>query len=446
LWVADPVLAQAETPSGPIYVVQRGDTLTSIAQMFGVSLDDLIRVNQLQNPNYLAVGDRLIIPGLEGIQGVLVAAEMPLGETLESLSWRYQTSEENLRRLNHLVSPGQLYAGARLIVPQTEEAPEGKWISLGYGQTSLELAILEGVNPWELKMLDGDGAAIRIPGELVLLSGENGEGPGGLPRPFSQLDIQPLPLVQGKTTVVRLAGANIAAIEGTLAGWELHFFPDGEGNTVALQGIPAMMESGVYSLTLQGKLADGTPFRFQQLLPVVSKDYGRDPPLNVNPRLIDPILTQSESEGVFKIVSNVTLQKMWRGVFTPPSPYADCINSPFGRRRTYNGDMYDSYHSGVDFCGGTGIPIYAPAPGRVVFAGQLEVRGNATIIDHGWGVFTGYWHQSEIDVQVGNLVEVGQVIGLVGGSGRVSGPHLHWELWVNGIPVDPLEWLVNEYP
>jgi murein DD-endopeptidase MepM/ murein hydrolase activator NlpD len=81
-----------------------------------------------------------------------------------------------------------------------------------------------------------------------------------------------------------------------------------------------------------------------------------------------------------------------------------------------------------------------------VFAGQLEVRGNATIIDHGWGVFTGYWHQSEIDVQVGNLVEVGQVIGLVGGSGRVSGPHLHWELWVNGIPVDPLEWLVNEYP
>ena len=74
------------------------------------------------------------------------------------------------------------------------------------------------------------------------------------------------------------------------------------------------------------------------------------------------------------------------------------------------------------------------------------MRGNTTIIDHGWGVYSGFWHQSKFDVQVGDIVEQGQVIGEVGGTGRVTGPHLHWELWVNGIQVDPLDWLTNTYP
>jgi murein DD-endopeptidase MepM/ murein hydrolase activator NlpD len=92
------------------------------------------------------------------------------------------------------------------------------------------------------------------------------------------------------------------------------------------------------------------------------------------------------------------------------------------------------------------LAIYAPAPGRVVFAGPLEVRGNATFIDHGWGVYSAYYHQEEIQVQVGDVVEAGQIIGIVGKSGRVSGPHLHWELWVNGVPVEPLDWLARVFP
>jgi murein DD-endopeptidase MepM/ murein hydrolase activator NlpD len=74
------------------------------------------------------------------------------------------------------------------------------------------------------------------------------------------------------------------------------------------------------------------------------------------------------------------------------------------------------------------------------------VRGNATVIDHGWGVYSGIWHQSEIQVQVGQTVQKNQIIGLVGGTGRVTGPHLHWEVWVNGIQVNPLDWLINTYP
>jgi murein DD-endopeptidase MepM/ murein hydrolase activator NlpD len=104
------------------------------------------------------------------------------------------------------------------------------------------------------------------------------------------------------------------------------------------------------------------------------------------------------------------------------------------------------FHTGLDFGGGDGLPITAPAAGQVVFAGPLTVRGNATIIDHGWGVYSGFWHQSAIQVQVGQMVEQNEVIGLVGGTGRVTGAHLHWELWVNGIQVDPLDWLIDTYP
>ena len=81
-----------------------------------------------------------------------------------------------------------------------------------------------------------------------------------------------------------------------------------------------------------------------------------------------------------------------------------------------------------------------------MFAGPWTVRGNATVIDHGWGVYSGFWHQSAIQVQVGDMVEQNQVIGLVGGTGRVTGAHLHWELWVNGVQVDPLDWLIQAYP
>jgi murein DD-endopeptidase MepM/ murein hydrolase activator NlpD len=82
----------------------------------------------------------------------------------------------------------------------------------------------------------------------------------------------------------------------------------------------------------------------------------------------------------------------------------------------------------------------------VVFADFLTVRGNATLIDHGWGVYTGYLHQSELLVKPGERVEKGQLIGRVGATGRVSGPHLHWEVLIGGVQVDPLDWLNQEYP
>jgi murein DD-endopeptidase MepM/ murein hydrolase activator NlpD len=122
------------------------------------------------------------------------------------------------------------------------------------------------------------------------------------------------------------------------------------------------------------------------------------------------------------------------------------IRSRFGALRSYNGGPYDSFHGGVDFSGAEDRPITAPAPGVVVLAEPLTVRGNATIIDHGWGVFTGYWHQSAIQVQAGQRVETGQVIGYQGATGRVTGPHLHWEIYVGGYQVEPLTWTETSFP
>ena len=118
-------------------------------------------------------------------------------------------------------------------------------------------------------------------------------------------------------------------------------------------------------------------------------------------------------------------------------PAAATIISPFGTRRAYNGGAFDRYHAGTDFAGAPGTPVLAAAPGRVVLVEALNVRGNATIIDHGWGVYTGYWHQSQQYVQVGDFVNTGQVIGAIGSTGRVTGAHLHWMVEFNGNFVNP---------
>jgi murein DD-endopeptidase MepM/ murein hydrolase activator NlpD len=148
------------------------------------------------------------------------------------------------------------------------------------------------------------------------------------------------------------------------------------------------------------------------------------------------------------LAAPVTSDKLWDGQFSAPveEVFATCWPSLYGNRRSYNDGGYLYFHTGLDFCGGVGNDVYAPADGVAVFAGPLTVRGNATMIDHGWGVYTAYMHQSEILVQAGDHVSKGQLIGKVGATGRVTGPHLHWEVWAGGIQVNPMDWLEKVFP
>ncbi len=201
------------------------------------------------------------------------------------------------------------------------------------------------------------------------------------------------------------------SLTGSLAGHPLQFFSEDDGRYVSLQGVHAMIDPGLYPLTISMTLPiSGTdriaPYAFSQSVLVSSGDYPFDPVLVVSPETIDPAVTKPEDAQWSALTATATPQKMWDGGFTSPAPppFSDCWPSLFGNRRSYNGSEYAYYHSGLDFCGGVGTEILAPADGRVVFAGPLTVRGNATIIDHGWGIYTGYLHQSEILVKVGDMV------------------------------------------
>lgn len=252
--------------------------------------------------------------------------------------------------------------------------------------------------------------------------------------------------------LITISGLPGLALSGSLAGRPLRFF-EYEGKYIALQGIHAMTEPGLYPLTLQGEAPgapDSVPQRFQFSQPVLIRggDYLFDPALTVDPATIDPAVTQPEDELWASLGAPVSEEKLWTGIFQSPVPpqFRDCWTSLFGNRRSYNGSAYSFFHSGLDFCGGMGTELTAPASGEVIFTGSLVVRGNVAVIDHGWGVYTAYGHLSEILVSPGDFVETGQVIGLGGSTGRSTGPHLHWEVWAGGIQVDPVDWLESPFP
>jgi murein DD-endopeptidase MepM/ murein hydrolase activator NlpD len=127
-------------------------------------------------------------------------------------------------------------------------------------------------------------------------------------------------------------------------------------------------------------------------------------------------------------------------------PMRSALLSEFGGIRNYNNDRLTGRHTGTDYYAVTGEPAVAAADGRVIFTGRLPIHGNHIIVDHGWGILTAYSHLSEILVVPGQLVRQGQKIGLVGATGRVQGSHLHFEVIVNGVWVDPPQFLSLSIP
>ena len=318
---------------------------------------------------------------------------------------------------------------------------------LGTNQSLLELSILNNTDPWTILTNNQlNSSSDILPGDVLRLPGEEDAGPGGLSPVITSVSISTL--IQGETAEIQIEGAEGLTLQGTLMERRLNFSTRPDGNYVALQGVHAMAEPGLYPLKLQVTSPDQSSFWFSQDVLVYAGDFLYDVPLSVDPATLDPEVTSPEDSEWYGLASQLSPDKLWQGIFTlPVEPvFAECYASRFGSRRSYNGSDYKYYHTGVDYCGQVGDPIYAAASGVVVFAGPLTVRGNATMIDHGWGVYSAYMHQSEILVNVGDHVEQGQLIGRVGNTGRVEGPHLHFEILVGGVQVNPLEWLDKVFP
>ena len=276
-----------------------------------------------------------------------------------------------------------------------------------------------------------------------------------LPTPnLAQLPIESITLsepaiMQGRTLVVQVVLTETATLTGTFEGRPVFFHADGNGQHWGLVAIHALEPTNTYPIVINVTLPSGQQFTTYENVTVVDGPYGYETIQfdSSTSALLTPELIKQERERLVDIWSRVTLRPQWEGAFWYPVPAQDLrITSYFGTRRTYNQSEELSFHSGTDFGGGVGLPIYAPAAGTVVLAEPLTVRGNAVLIDHGMGLYSGYWHQSQIVVQEGQQVQPGDLIGYVGNTGLITGPHLHWEMRLNGISVNPLQWVRESLP
>ncbi|MDA0302143.1 MAG: M23 family metallopeptidase, partial [Chloroflexi bacterium] len=136
---------------------------------------------------------------------------------------------------------------------------------------------------------------------------------------------------------------------------------------------------------------------------------------------------------------------LWRTAFRHPV-LAFEVTTLFGSGRSINGGPIGDFHSGHDLAADEGTPVTAAAPGRVSWVGAMPIRGNTVIIDHGAGVKTGYHHLLDTTVTAGQPVEAGALIGHLGSTGFSTGPHLHWELTIFGVNVDPESWVTRGFP
>ena len=182
------------------------------------------------------------------------------------------------------------------------------------------------------------------------------------------------------------------------------------------------------------------------LVPVAA---GAFPSVNIPAAVSQPILDEADTVRA----ETARMDELFGGAtpdgWTPRDRFSAPLEgefphtSPYGSRRTYGNSPAITAHAGEDFSAAAGTPVLAPAAGTVVLAEPLFVRGNAVVLDHGGGVYTGYWHLSELNVQPGDRVALGQRLGAVGSTGLSTGAHLHWEMRVGGLPVDPLQWVVE---
>lgn len=235
----------------------------------------------------------------------------------------------------------------------------------------------------------------------------------------------------------RPTGRKPVAIEGEFAGKSVRFDRHGARDQWFGVGVVPIGRSDPAVLTLRMTFEDGAVHEQTTRIAVEGTEFPSSE-LRVDPRYSSPppeVLERirRERDMVREMLSTVTPEWLADGPFRAPRPMD--VTSPFGQARTFNGELR-SRHTGLDLRGQTGAPVHAAAAGRVAFAGELYFAGNAVYIDHGLGVYTGYFHLSRIHVREGDVVEAGRLLGESGATGRVTGAHLHWYLSVDGEAAD----------
>ena len=229
---------------------------------------------------------------------------------------------------------------------------------------------------------------------------------------------------------------SILALDGEASGEPLHF----EWHRGAFRSLAGISLDGGDSLALTLVITRPSETDTSVAQLAVGHPVYPSERLTVAPRFVQP-----DSATLARIDSEVDKAKalareahstprLWRAPFRPPRPGK--VTSPFGTAREFNGQV-TTRHLGTDFAGKVGAPVRAANRGVVGLVAAFYLAGQAVYLDHGAGLVTGYFHLSRIDVKRGDTVAAAQVIGAVGRTGRVTGPHLHWIARYGGITLDP---------
>jgi len=292
------------------------------------------------------------------------------------------------------------------------------------GETLFSIARRYGLSVEELARLNGlkDPDRIRV-GQVLRLYREE-----VLPLPRGEARLEGLWV--GRAALVRVTGYKAGEVRAF--GRVFPLAPSGEG-LLGYLGVPALEAPGAHRVEL---VLDGASHPLD--LRVQPLPYGREV-IPLTPSLqarMDPQTLRRERE---RVLAACRFRPGLPLRFLPPLERME-VTSPFGTRRRY-GDGDWTYHEGMDLRAPEATPVRAAADGVVVLSERLSVRGEAVVLDHGLGVCTGYWHLSARAVRAGERVRAGQVIGRVGSTGLSTGPHLHFEVRVAGLPVDPAGFL-----
>jgi murein DD-endopeptidase MepM/ murein hydrolase activator NlpD len=267
---------------------------------------------------------------------------------------------------------------------------------------------------------------------------------GGLAAPAtgstsaSSVKWQPAKIVNGSPVLFQLsAPVRVQSISAIWFGHQLHFFRSGN-SWYGLAGVPVETASGTYELKLTETLASEKTLEITRKVKVTKAVY---PKITVkvakqftepNPEQLRDINTDKELKQ--KVFATETPQRLWAGPFA--APVTSSISDVFGTARVFNQEV-QSRHLGLDYGVPAGTPVHAVNRGTVILARPLYFEGSCVVIDHGQGLFSLYLHLSDFSVKEGDQIKTGQLIGLSGGSGRATGPHLHLAIRWQGVYLNP---------
>ncbi len=249
------------------------------------------------------------------------------------------------------------------------------------------------------------------------------------------VELTPEHVHNGETLKIAVHGA---ARKARLDRRTVELFLQEDGSRFGLMPIPVLEKPDMYRLELlseNGTIVDSRPIRVENAhYPkqniVISRKIAS----------LKPSPGEQETVGAFR--KTVSPVRYWREPFEPPVP--GCLTSLFGVGRLHNGRPTGDYHAGVDQRGAAGTPIHPIAAGVVKIVQKWNLRGGTVAVDHGQGIESIYLHMERFAAKEGEHVTTSDVLGYVGSTGRSTGPHVHWSLYVNGVPVNPGQWMKLE--